>query len=69
MKPRPRSTADLHDWNARATEALEAARSLPRGPERSDALKKAGLLRSAADAKAAFGSRPMPTGRDWKANP
>jgi hypothetical protein len=33
-----------------ADAALEAARSMPAGPEKIDALKKAGLLRKAADA-------------------
>ncbi len=35
------------DKNAAAEEALEAARSMPPGPERTAALKKAGLLRHA----------------------
>lgn len=38
------------DLHAEADDALEAARSIPRGPEKIEALKKAGLLRSAADA-------------------
>jgi hypothetical protein len=44
-------TTDLHDWDARAEEALEAARKLPYGPERSEALKQAGQLRVAADVR------------------
>jgi hypothetical protein len=39
------------DLEAEADEALEAARSMPRGPEKIEALKKAGLLRRAADAR------------------
>ena len=35
--------------DACALEALEAARSLPQGPARTEALKKAGLLRQQAD--------------------
>jgi hypothetical protein len=38
------------DLDAEADEALERARSMPRGPEKIEALKKAGLLRRAADA-------------------
>lgn len=39
----------MDDCGARADEALEAARNMPPGPERNDALKKAGELRNAAD--------------------
>jgi hypothetical protein len=46
MKPRPPTRPDLHDWDARAADALEAARSMPVGPERIQALKNAGVLRS-----------------------
>ena len=38
------------DLESEAEEALEAARSMPRGSEKVEALKKAGLLRKAADA-------------------
>jgi hypothetical protein len=38
------------DLDAEADEALEAARSMPSGPEKVEALKRAGLLRHAADA-------------------
>jgi len=38
-----------HDCEASADEALAAARNLPPGPERIEALKAAGQLRSAAD--------------------
>ncbi|MDB5654636.1 MAG: hypothetical protein JWQ94_2249 [Tardiphaga sp.] len=54
MKQRKPSRPDLHDWDARATEALDAARLLPVGPARIEALKKAGVLRSAADARGFF---------------
>ena len=37
------------DLEAEAQEALNSARSLPRGAERSEALKKAGMLRRAVD--------------------
>jgi hypothetical protein len=38
-----------HDFEAEADEALAIARDMPPGPERIDALKKAGHLRNAAD--------------------
>jgi hypothetical protein len=38
------------DLEAEADEALEAARSMPSGQKKMEALKKAGLLRNAADA-------------------
>jgi hypothetical protein len=38
------------DLDAEADEALEAARAMPSGLEKMEALKKAGLLRNAADA-------------------
>jgi hypothetical protein len=41
----PRSS----DFGADADEALEAARDMPPGPERIEALKAAGMLRNAAD--------------------
>jgi len=37
------------DWDSKATEALEAARLMPAGKEKSEAMKRAGLLRKAAD--------------------
>jgi hypothetical protein len=37
------------DFGADADEALEAARDMPPGPERVEALKAAGMLRNAAD--------------------
>jgi len=44
---------DFHDWQGRAEQALEKARRMKPGPERSLALKKAGELRVAADLKRA----------------
>jgi hypothetical protein len=44
-KSRPHS----FDWDAKASEALEQAKKLPPGPKRSEAIKKAGQLRVAAD--------------------
>jgi hypothetical protein len=38
-----------HDFEANADEALQAARNMPPGPDRVEALKRAGRLRSAAD--------------------
>jgi hypothetical protein len=38
------------ELDAEADEALAAARSMPSGPEKTEALKRAGLLRMAADA-------------------
>jgi hypothetical protein len=48
------SSKDAIDWDAKAIEALEAARLMPPGPEKSEALKKAGMLRNAADIRGLF---------------
>jgi hypothetical protein len=40
-----------HDWAARASDALAQAKKLPPGSKRSEALRKAGQLRIAADMK------------------
>jgi len=53
MKPVQAST-DTPDWDAKAIEALEAARLMPPGPEKSEALKKARMLRNAADIRGLF---------------
>jgi hypothetical protein len=37
------------DLDAEAFAALEEARAMPHGPERAEAMKKAGILRNAAD--------------------
>jgi hypothetical protein len=52
MKPIPYQ--DGRDWDEKATEALEMARLMPPGPEKTEALKKAGLLRNAADVHGLF---------------
>jgi hypothetical protein len=52
------------DLDAEADEALEVARSMPCGPEKIEALKKAGLLRRAADARGiTFAKRGRPNTR------
>lgn len=50
QKP-PRPKLDLE---AEALAALEQARTLPPGPERTEAMKKAGILRNAADLQGIF---------------
>ncbi len=42
---------DFQALDAEADRALDEARHLPQGRERTEALKKAGLLRNAADAR------------------
>jgi hypothetical protein len=54
MKPTKHATTDL---DARAEIALAQARKLPRGPERSEALKQASALRVAADLKGVLFAR------------
>lgn len=49
MKQEARLSPDDRSEIIRAIEALEEARGMPRGPERTQALKKAGMLRYAAD--------------------
>ena len=52
---------DSEDADASALEALEAARAMPQGPARTEALKKAGLLRRQADLRGvAFAKRGRP---------
>jgi hypothetical protein len=46
MTGSPKSDHDLHE---EAEEALDAARLMPPGPEKVEALKRAGLLRKKAD--------------------
>ena len=49
------------DLDAEADEALEAARTMPSGPEKVAALKRAGLLRKATDAEGiSFAKRGRP---------
>jgi len=45
---------DAIDLDAKAIEALEAARLMPAGQEKTEALKKAGMLRNAADIRGIF---------------
>jgi hypothetical protein len=40
---------ESRDWDVRATKAIEQARKMPLGHQRSDALKEAGRLRIAAE--------------------
>jgi hypothetical protein len=51
MKELTHNDPDSHDWAARAAETLAQAKKLPPGLERSEAIKKAGQLRIAADMK------------------
>jgi hypothetical protein len=51
MKPLTPNDFDSHDWDARASEALAQAKKLPSGLKRSEAIRKAGQLRIAADMK------------------
>jgi hypothetical protein len=54
----PKSDREL---DAEAEEALEAARAMPAGPTKAEAMKKAGLLRKAADAQGiSFAKRGRP---------
>jgi hypothetical protein len=45
---------DALDLYAQATEALERARLMPAGQEKTEALKKAGMLRNVADIRGLF---------------
>jgi hypothetical protein len=44
-------SAQIHDWDARATGMIAEARKMPLGQRRSDALGEAGRLRIAAEMK------------------
>jgi hypothetical protein len=46
-----RNDLDSHDWAARASAALAQAKKMPPGSMRSEAIRKAGQLRVAADMK------------------
>ena len=50
---------DRHDWQARAAEALDKARKMKPGAERTEALKKAGQLQVAADIKGYLVSKEL----------
>ena len=60
--PRPvKQPVDAHDLDAEATAALEEARNMPPGPDRTAALKNAGILRRTADLqRLAFAKRGRP---------
>ena len=54
MKKSEPTKSDVLDWDNKATEALERARLMPAGQEKNEALKKAGMLRNAADIRELF---------------
>ena len=59
---RSQPSRDDPDWDAKATDALEKARAMPPGQEKTEALKKAGMLRNAADIRGIFfAKRGRPT--------
>jgi hypothetical protein len=61
MMKKPLVCDNDHDLDAQAALALDAARALPHGPERTEALKRAGVLRNAADAQGmSFAKRGRP---------
>jgi hypothetical protein len=51
MSEQTHFSPDWLDWENLAADALELARQVPPGHERNEALKLAGLLRRAADAR------------------
>jgi hypothetical protein len=54
-------SSDRRSQNARAMDALEEAREMPPGSQRTHALKQAGLLRHAADSQGlTFAKRGRP---------
>ena len=61
----PQQNKDLRpklDLEAEALKALEEARTMPPGPERNEAMKKAGILQNAADLQGIFfAKRGRPT--------
>jgi hypothetical protein len=50
-KQQAQPSPEDHSQHAEALEALECARAMPPGPQRIEALKKAGLLRRAVDSE------------------
>jgi len=52
--------AGKHDLEAQASAALDEARAMPHGPERTEAMKKAGTLRNAALRKKSFPKQGRP---------
>lgn len=60
---RTRPSTKVHDLDAKASAALEEARDMSPGPERTEAMKKAGILRNAADIQGIFfAKRGRPAG-------
>jgi hypothetical protein len=49
------------NWDAKASDALERAKKLPPGSKRSEAIKKAGQLRVAADMKSLLMAKVPPS--------
>jgi hypothetical protein len=61
VKQETQVTSDNRSQNARAVDALEQARAMPPGSQRTEALKRAGALRHAADsAGVIFAKRGRP---------
>lgn len=54
MPQQTRPSLDAHDLDAKAAAALDEARKMPPGHERTEAMKKAGILRNAADIQGVF---------------
>ena len=54
MPQQERRTPAILDRDAKAAEALEAAREMSPGRERTEAMKQAGILRNAADIQGIF---------------
>jgi hypothetical protein len=54
MTHEKKDTRPKRDLEAEALAALETARTMPPGPERNEAMKKAGILRNAADLQGVF---------------
>ena len=51
VKVKQETSADVRSQNADAVDALQEAREMPPGAQRTNALKKAGLLRRVADSQ------------------
>jgi hypothetical protein len=64
MARRPYQDYDLQDFDLddQAQTALDEARALPPGPKKAEALRKAGMLRNAADKRGVtFAKRGRPS--------
>jgi hypothetical protein len=55
--PKKRHPRPKLDLETEAVTALEEARALPPGPDRTEAMKRAGILRNAADLQGVFFAR------------